>query len=91
MAERDELSESQRKLVSAILDRLGMDSATASSRCGISAHLNAAHLLVSAAEGEGELRTDEAVNIFLTMKTGNNFLPQFHLVDRSMCFFCRAA
>lgn len=80
-----ELSESQRKLVPAILDQLGMDSATENSRRGISAHLSAAHLLVSAAEGEGELRADEAGNIFLTVKTGNNFFPHSFISLSVLC------
>lgn len=58
-ADCDELSENQRKLVSAILDRLGVDSPTEASQCDDPAQLNAAHLLVSAM---GEL-PDETLTI----------------------------
>ncbi|XP_034747089.1 gasdermin-E-like [Etheostoma cragini] len=50
MAKHKELSESQRKLLSAILDRAGTDSHAENTQCGIPSHLNAAHLLVSALE-----------------------------------------
>ncbi|XP_078124153.1 gasdermin-E-like [Sander vitreus] len=50
MAKHKELSESQRKSLSAILDRPGTDSHAENSQCGILSHLNAAHLLVSALE-----------------------------------------
>ncbi|XP_028454230.1 gasdermin-E [Perca flavescens] len=50
MAKHKELSESQRKLLSAILDRPDTDSHAENSQCGIPSHLNAAHLLVSALE-----------------------------------------
>ncbi|XP_044027059.1 gasdermin-E-like [Siniperca chuatsi] len=50
MAKHKELTESQRKSVPAILDRAATDSPAENSQCGIPAHLNAAHLLVSAME-----------------------------------------
>lgn len=64
MAEHEELSESQRKSVSAILSRLGPDRHTEHSQLGRTAHLNAAHLLVSAMKGEGELQTEEGCKHF---------------------------
>lgn len=67
MAEHDELSESQRKLASAILDGLRMDSPVENGQCDIPAYLNAAHMLVSALDGEGEPGAQEALNIFLTV------------------------
>lgn len=67
MAEHDELSESQRKLVSAVLDGLRMDSPVPENgQCDVPAYLNAAHMLVSALDGEGEAGAQEALNIFLT-------------------------
>lgn len=51
-----DVSESQRKLVTAILDCIGPGSGTENGQSGLSARLIAAHLLVSALEGEGELQ-----------------------------------
>ncbi|XP_073319486.1 gasdermin-E-like [Pagrus major] len=47
---QEELSESQSKLVIAIVNQLCINSPTEDSLCAIPAHLNAAHLLVSAME-----------------------------------------
>lgn len=70
-AEHDELSESQRKLVSAILDGLSTDSPTENGQCDFAVYLNAAHLLVTTLDGEGELCAEEAINIFLTVLEHN--------------------
>lgn len=68
MTESDELSDHQRELVSVMLDQLNTACPTENNHFGVkSAHLNAAHLLVSALEGEGEPHTKEAGNIFLTV------------------------
>ena len=65
MAKHEELSESQREFLSAILDRPGTDGNAENSQCGVPAHLSAVHLLVSAMEGEGELQTEEgSKNVF---------------------------
>lgn len=52
MAKQEELSESLVTSVSATLDLVDTDSLAESSQFGVPAHLNAAHLLVSAIEGE---------------------------------------
>lgn len=67
MTEFDELSDHHRELVSVMLDQLNTACPTEDNHVGVSTHLNAAHLLVSALEGEGELRAKEAGNIFLTV------------------------
>lgn len=54
MTESDELSDRQRELVSVMLDQLNTACPTENNHCG--AHLKAAHLLVSALEGEGKLK-----------------------------------
>ncbi|XP_041811778.1 gasdermin-E-like [Chelmon rostratus] len=71
MAKHEELTESQRKLVSAILDQLGVDCPPEDSQGGVPAHLNAAHLLVSAME---EL-PDETLS--LLSETCPDFLEAF--------------
>jgi len=55
----EELSESQRKALSALLDNHAEDS-----QRDLPAHLDAAHLLVSAMEGEAELWTEYGKTIF---------------------------
>lgn len=50
MAEPEELSESQRKLVTAVLDTSGTGCPTKDGQCDVPANLNALHLLVSALE-----------------------------------------
>lgn len=59
MAKHEELAESQRKSVSAILERLSTDTGAENSQYGLTDYLNAAHLLVSAMEGEGGLQTPD--------------------------------
>lgn len=44
-----------------------MDSPAENGQCDIAAYLNAAHMLVSALDGEGELGVQEALNSFLTV------------------------
>nr|XP_046272764.1 gasdermin-E-like isoform X2 [Scatophagus argus] len=76
MVEYEELSESQRMLVSAILGRLGIDSPTGNCQGGLSAHINVAHMLVSAVE---EL-PDETLS--LLSESCPDFLEAF---DTLMC------
>ncbi|KAM9340283.1 gasdermin-E-like [Symphorus nematophorus] len=76
MAKHEELSEGQTKLVSAVLEQLGIGSPSENSQCGITAHLNAAHLLVSALE---EL-PDETLS--LLSESSPDFLEAF---DTLMC------
>ncbi|XP_035537455.1 gasdermin-E-like [Morone saxatilis] len=78
MARHEELSEGQRKLVSAILDQPATDCATENGQCGVPAHLNAAHLLVSALE---EL-PDKTLS--LLSESCPDFLEAF---DTMMCMF----
>ncbi|XP_074469791.1 gasdermin-E-like [Sebastes fasciatus] len=76
MAEHEELLESQRKSLSAILDRPGTDSDAEDSQSGVPAHLNAAHLLISAME---EL-PDETLSLLSVSRP--DFLEAF---DTLMC------
>ncbi|XP_039676618.1 gasdermin-E-like [Perca fluviatilis] len=82
MAKHKELSESQRKLLSAILDRPGTDSHAENSQCGIPSHLNAAHLLVSALE---ELPDP---TLSLLSKSSADFLEAF---DTLMCMLKKSS
>ncbi|XP_031179122.1 gasdermin-E-like isoform X2 [Sander lucioperca] len=82
MAKHKELSESQRKLLSAILDRPGTDTHAENSQCGIPSHLNAAHLLVSALE---ELPDP---TLSLLSQSGADFLEAF---DTLMCMLKKSS
>ncbi|XP_033940132.1 gasdermin-E-like [Pseudochaenichthys georgianus] len=73
MAKHKDLSESQRKLLSAILELLGTDSAA-----DVPLHLNAAHLLVSTME---EL-PDETLS--LLSKSSSHFLEAFNTLMCSL-------
>lgn len=77
-----EQSESQKKSVLAILDQLSVDSQSKKCR-----QLNAALLLVSAVEGEGELHAKEGVKSCFPQSVPQ----QFRLAERSLICFCRAA
>lgn len=52
MTEHHDPSDSQRDLVSAVLERLSLEDSAENDQRGISAQLKAAHLLVSAMDGE---------------------------------------
>lgn len=85
MEKQQGLSESQRKLVSAILDCIDTGDHTENRQSGHSARLNAAHLFFSALEGEGELQPEGGCQPF----------PQCFssvLSNLVFCFcFCRVA
>lgn len=59
MEKQEDLSQSQRKLIKAILDCISTGGSTENSQSGLSASLIATHLLVSAIEGEGVLQPGE--------------------------------
>lgn len=60
MTETDELSEDERKVVSAILDELGLAYPVEESLSCLPAQMTAAHLLVSALEGEGNTQNKKS-------------------------------
>lgn len=75
MTENNELSEGERKVVSAILDQLGLVYPFEESLTCLPSQMNAAHLLVSALEGEGNNQNKK-----------NPPLSSFHINEYSFVF-----
>lgn len=76
MTENDELSDGQRKVASAMLDQLGLMYPVEGSLSCSPAQMKAAHLLVSALEGEGN-----------NQKKKNPPLSSFHIHEYFFFFF----
>lgn len=75
MSENDELSEGERKVLSAVLDQLGLVYPAEESLSCSPTQMNAAYLLVSALEGEGN-----------TQNKKNPPLSSFHMNEYSFVF-----
>ena len=90
IAEQEELSESQRKPLSAILDQPSSGSNTNDSHSTNAAHLNAAHLLVSAMEGKRKLWSWGTANIFpsVLLATPAGPIPIIFYAFILLCVYC---